>query len=207
MSAIAIFRQLAQGAGRNLTMLLRVSRKVFQSISWGGSSEPRRARRKAHCRIIWVLVHSAAKVALVALQCFVVIFVALHNWIPLGKLSDVKGVRAAFPTGKLLVTTLINFTPFAFGLAASVVYFGRGFPGWLFWWLWISYGLAVYGSLKAWWIPYLLRPDPALAARYRVMYGATHAFLPERNGIRPNTLHVIFDVATVAILFVLGVLM
>jgi hypothetical protein len=38
------------------------------------------------------------------------------------------------------------------------------------------------------------------------MYAATHAFLPERNGIRPNTLHVLFDVATVAILIDLAVL-
>ena len=66
-------------------------------------------------------MHPAAKVALLALQCFVVLLVALHNWIPLGKLNDVKGVRAAFPGDKLLITTLINFTPFTFGLAASVV--------------------------------------------------------------------------------------
>jgi hypothetical protein len=39
-----------------------------------------------------------------------------------------------------------------------------------------------------------------------VMHGATHTFLPERKGINPNTLHVIFDVAIVAILIVLGVL-
>jgi hypothetical protein len=38
------------------------------------------------------------------------------------------------------------------------------------------------------------------------MYGTTHAFLPERNGIRPNTLHVIFDFVVVAILIVLGAL-
>jgi hypothetical protein len=84
------------------------------------------------------------------------------------------------------------------------MYCPRAYPEWLLWWLWISYGLACYGSLKAWWIPYLLRPDPELAARYRVMYGTTHAFLPERNGIRPNTLHVIFDVVTVVLLIVLG---
>ena len=144
--------------------------------------------------------------ALVGLQCFVVLFVALHNWIPLGRLNDVKGARAAFPGSKLLITTLINFTPVSIGLAASVFYFGRAYPGWLFWLLWITYGLACYGSLKAWWIPYLFRADPELAARYRVMYGTTHAFLPERNGIKPNTLHVIFDVATVALLIVLGVL-
>jgi hypothetical protein len=151
-------------------------------------------------------MHTASKVVLLGLQCFVVLFVALHNWVPLEKLNDVRSVRQEFPGSKLLITTLINFTPYAFGLGASAFFFDGTFPGWLFWWLWISYGLAVYGSLKAWWIPYLLRPDPALAERYRVMYGATHTFLPERNGISPNTLHVMFDVLIVAILIVLGVL-
>jgi hypothetical protein len=152
-------------------------------------------------------MHSTALVALLALQCFVVLFVALHNWIPLGTLNNVKGVRVEFATGKLLVTTLINFTPFAIGLAATASYFGRVYPSWVFWWLWITYGLACYGSFKAWWMPYLLRPDPQRAARYRTMYAATHAFLPERNGIRPNTLHVLFDIVTVAILIDLAVLM
>jgi hypothetical protein len=151
-------------------------------------------------------MNPVAMSALIVLQCFVVLFVALHNWIPLGSLNGVKAVRSVFPTGKLLVTTFINFIPVAIGLAASVFYFGRGFPDWLLWFLWITYGLACYGSLKAWWIPYLFRPDPKRAARDRVMYRATHAFLPERNGIRPNTLHVIFDVVTVAILIVLAVL-
>jgi hypothetical protein len=149
---------------------------------------------------------TVTKALLLGLECLVVLFVALHNWIPLGRLNDVRGVRTEFPGSKLLIITLINFTPFAFGLAASAFYFNRRFPGWLFWWLWISYALAVYGSLKAWWIPYLLRPDPALAARYKVMHGATHTFLPERNGISPNTLHVIFDVLTLAVLIVLGTL-
>jgi hypothetical protein len=151
-------------------------------------------------------MHSVTMGALVALQCFVVLFVAFHNWIPLGTFNDVKGARAAFPGGKLLAITLINLTPVSIGLAGSAIYFGRTYPGWLIWWLWITYALACCGSMKAWWIPYLFRADPGLAARYRVMYGTTHAFLPERNGIKPNTLHVVFDVATVAILFLLGVL-
>jgi hypothetical protein len=37
-----------------------------------------------------------AAIALLVLQCFVVLFVALHNWIPLGALNSVKGVRFAF---------------------------------------------------------------------------------------------------------------
>jgi hypothetical protein len=38
------------------------------------------------------------------------------------------------------------------------------------------------------------------------MFGATHAFLPERNGIRPNTLHILLHVSTTALLIVLAVL-
>lgn len=149
-------------------------------------------------------MHAVAAVALLALQGFVVLFAGLHNWIPLGRLNDVGGAHAAFPGRKLLLTTLTNVIPYGFGLAASAFYFGRIYPAWLLWWLWISYGLAVCGSLKAWWIPYLLRPDAELAARYRVMYASTHTFLPEHNGITPNTLHVIFDGAVVALLIALG---
>jgi hypothetical protein len=144
--------------------------------------------------------------ALFAIQCFHVMFLALHDWVPLGKLNDVKAVRAANPGRKLLAATLVSLTPFAIGLAASTMYFGRVYPAWLLWWLWISYGLLFVGELTAWWIPYLLHPEPDRAARYQVMFGATHAFLPERNGIRPNTLHAILHLATLATLIVLGAL-
>jgi hypothetical protein len=151
-------------------------------------------------------MHSPAIIALIALQCFVVLFVAFHNWIPLGKLNNVSGVRVAFPTGKLLGTTLMNLTPVAIGLGASLYYANRGFPGWVYWWLWIMYGLACYGSFKAWWMPYFLRPDPQLAARYKTMYTGSHSFFPERNGIRLDTLHLLFDIVTVAILIDLATL-
>jgi hypothetical protein len=168
-------------------------------------------------------MHYITTVVLIALQSFVVLFVAFHNWISLGTLNNLKGVRAEFTTKKLLITTLVNLTPFAVGLVASAFYlvpqgcstthpvgkdnfFGRAYPGWLFWWLWITYGLACYGSLTAWWVPYLFRPEPKRAARYQVMYAGTHSFFPERNGIRPNTLHVIFDAVTVATIIVLAVL-
>jgi hypothetical protein len=37
------------------------------------------------------------------------------------------------------------------------------------------------------------------------MFAGTHAFLPARNGITPNTLHVILHMATVAMLLLLAV--
>jgi hypothetical protein len=151
-------------------------------------------------------MHPLAIGVLIALQCLVVLFVALHNWIPLGSLNDLPPVREEFPGSKLVTTTLINFTPVAIGLAASILYLSRGFPEWLFWWLWITYGLACYGSLKAWWIPYFFRAEPERAARNKKLYGRTHAFLPERNGMRPNTLHIYFDVLTIAIIITLAIL-
>ena len=151
-------------------------------------------------------MYPTAMIVLLILQCFVVLFVSLHNWIPLGALNNVKGIRVALPTGKLFATTLLNFTPFAVGLAATAFYFGKPHPGWVFWWLWITYGLACYGSFKAWWFPYLVRADPALVVRYKTMYAGTHSFLPEHNGIRPDTLHMMFDLVTVAILTDLAIL-
>jgi hypothetical protein len=151
-------------------------------------------------------MHPFAIGALLGLQCFHVLFLALHDWIPLGSLNDVKAVRLANPIHKLVGGTLISLTPFAIGLCASVVYFGGAYPSWLLWWLWISYSLLFFGELKAWWVPYLFVSDPVRAARYQSMFGATQAFLPERNGIRPNTLHVILHLATLTTLFVLAAL-
>jgi hypothetical protein len=144
--------------------------------------------------------------ALIALQSFVVAFIALHDWAPLGALNDVSAVQAADPRRKLIVVTALSTAPFAFGLGATITYAGARFPGWLTWYLWISYGLAVYGLWRAWWGPYFLGGAAARAIRYQAMFGRTHAFLPERNGIRPNTLHVTLHVVMIAIVVLLGFL-
>ena len=62
--------------------------------------------------------------------------------------------------------------------------------------------MALYGVLRAWYLPYLVYSDPVRAARYRERFANTHAFLPMRNGIRPDTLHVTFH-AVLAVLIVL----
>jgi hypothetical protein len=45
-----------------------------------------------------------------------------------------------------------------------------------------------------------------LALQCFTMYAGTHSFLPEHNGIRPDTLHVLFDIVTLVILIDLAVL-
>ena len=105
-------------------------------------------------------MHLATKDALLALQLFHVLFLSLHDWVPLGNLNDVKAVRAVNPGRRLLITTLISVIPYAFGVVASAIYHGRPYPTWLLGWLWVSYAVLFIGELGAWWIPYLLIPEP-----------------------------------------------
>jgi hypothetical protein len=142
----------------------------------------------------------------IALQIFVVLFIALHDWVPLGPFNDVQAVQAADSRARLMAVTILSTAPFALGLAGSVYYAHRSFPGWLLWCLWISYLTAAFGMLRTWWVPYLLVTDAARAGRYRAMFGRTHSFLPERRGIRPNTLHMLLHAAIVAILVMLAIM-
>jgi hypothetical protein len=130
--------------------------------------------------------------AFIACQFFVVLFIALHDWFPLGRLNNLAGIRAVDSLAKRVAVTVLSALPYAIGLAGTIYYASTAFPGWLNWLLWISYGIGLYGMLRSWWIPYLLIPDPARAARYQQRFDQTHAFLPTRNGIRPDTLHVSF---------------
>jgi hypothetical protein len=139
--------------------------------------------------MVWVFI---------ACQAFVVLFIALHDWMPLGRFNNVKGVRSADPIGKLAVTTFVSALPFAVALGGTIYYAAGPFPIWLSWLLWISYGVAVYGVLRTWYVPYLLVNEPDRARRYKLMHGGTSTFLPERNGFAPNALHVVFHAVLLA---------
>ena len=143
--------------------------------------------------------------ALVIGQVMAVVFLALHDWVPLGKLNNVAGLTVD-TTNRLVFTTALSTMPFAAVLVVSIRFASIKYPTWLMWWLWGTYLVCAYGILRAWWIPYLGTPDPDRAKRYRVRFAGTHAFLPERNGIRPDTLHVAFHALVVAILAVLSYL-
>ena len=146
---------------------------------------------------------NALELTLIALQVFQVLFLWLHDWIPLGRLNDTAAVRSQDTRLRLVVVTLVQSVPYTVGLFFCAWHFERSYPEWLVIWLWISYGLLFIGQIRAWWIPYLLKPEPPRAERYRIMFGNTHSFLPERNGLVPNTMHVMLHLATLATLVVL----
>jgi hypothetical protein len=139
---------------------------------------------------------TAREEILILLQSCQVLFLAVHDWVPLGRLNDVSAVRSQDTTSRLVTVTLIQTAPFAFGLLYSVLEYGHPYQGWLMRWLFISYLILLLGQLRAWWLPYLLRPEPQRAERYGVMFGKTHSFLPKRYGITPNTAHVLLHIAT-----------
>ncbi|HMK89289.1 MAG TPA: hypothetical protein VK446_06615 [Methylocystis sp.] len=145
-------------------------------------------------------------ILLIFVQALQVIILWTHDWIPLGRLNDVSAVRSAHTTSGLVIVTLIQSVPYSIGLYFSVANLSTQIPAWLWSWLWISYVLLFLGELRAWWLPYLFRPEPERAKRYRLMFGNTHTFLPLRNGIAPNTLHFILHFCTAATLIVLAML-
>jgi hypothetical protein len=144
-----------------------------------------------------------AEIVLIALQTFQVAFLWFHDWIPLGRLNDVRAVRSQDTLQRLIVVTLIQSVPWTIGLVFSARYFGQTYPDWLDSWLRVTYVVLFLGELYAWWVPYLVRVEAKRAARYQVMFGNTHSFLPLRNGIVPNTLHVVLHVSTAATLVML----
>lgn len=143
------------------------------------------------------------EIVLIVLQALQVLFLWLHDWVPLGRLNDVKAVRSQDTTARLVTVTLIQSVPFTIGLVFSALCFGRMYPHWLYMWLLISYAVMFLGQMRAWWVPYLFRPDPKRAARYQIMFGKTHRFLPIRNGLVPNTAHILLHVTTAATLIIL----
>ncbi len=144
---------------------------------------------------------------LLALQTFHVLFLLLHEWLPLGSLNNIAAVRAANPGSKLLIDTATSTSFFLFGLIASAIHYSGPYPHWLLWYLLISYLTLFYGELTAWWIPYFGTPQPERAARYNAMFAGTHSFLPPRNGIPLNTLHVLLHAFTVATIVVILLVM
>jgi hypothetical protein len=61
----------------------------------------------------------------------VVLFIALHDWVPLGKLTNPPAIRATDTRRRLLLVTVLSALPHAIGFAASANFAATGFPMWL----------------------------------------------------------------------------
>ena len=138
-----------------------------------------------------------------AAQAYVLLFLFLHDWLPLGTLNNFTAKRDADSFANRAFVTLLPAVPAALGLYYCAKDFTQPYSHGLLILLWITYGSFLFGMLRAWWVPYLLVPDPARAARYQTIFAGTHRFLPERNGITPDTLHTTLHAVTLAIVVLL----
>jgi hypothetical protein len=136
----------------------------------------------------------------VVIQAFIVSFLLLHDWIPLGTLNDLEGVRVQNTTQRLVIQTAVNTFPTLIGFLLSLKFIGKKYPLWFKLYMTIMYTCLFAGELYAWWIPYFFGADEHLVERYSDMFANTHAFLPMMNGIVPNTLHVILHLLTLFVL-------
>ena len=152
------------------------------------------------------MTNRPVEAGLLTLQAIQVTFILLHDWVPLGRLSNLPAVRGSDTHIKLFWTTILSALPFALVFGVCCKYGLTAWPMWLHTWLWYTYAVAFAGALMAWWIPYLIRPDPVRAKRYRVRFDGTLRFLPERNGISPDALHVFLHLCMVATLVLLMML-
>jgi hypothetical protein len=138
------------------------------------------------------------------LQILQVTILLLHDWVPLSPLNDVRAARRGRTLHSMALGTVISSLFPSIGLALSLFYLKPGWPSWLQICLLAVYGFLFVGELEAWWIPYLVWPQPKRAAQYEAMYNTPCAFLPPRNGIRINTLHFVLHAATLATLLALA---
>ena len=141
---------------------------------------------------------------LIWLQGFQVAILLLHDWVPLAPLNDVRAARRGHPLKLIFLATVVSSLLPSIGLALSLLYLNSVWPRWLYIYLTAAYGFLFAGELEAWWVPYLLWPQPKRVSQYEEMYGNTWAFLPPHHGIRINTLHLALHAATLATLLVLG---
>ena len=148
-------------------------------------------------------IHSIFEITFLTLQAIVVTFLLFHDWVNLGPLNNLNAIRSQDTLQHRVFVTLLPAVPAAIGLFSSAQHFGQPYPDWLEMLLWITYSLFLLGLLRAWWIPYLVKPDPARAARYQTIFANTHSFLPRRNGMAPDTLHSVFHLVTIATLIAL----
>ncbi|SFA94787.1 hypothetical protein SAMN04488072_10485 [Lentibacillus halodurans] len=136
-------------------------------------------------------IHMSEKLFVLGLA-LILLFMLMHDWVSLGSLNDVDAISSEKTTGELIQSILINAGQFLILMTITLIYIGKRYPIWARLWLVIHLASILYGAIASWWLPYFFGASQEMAESYHIMFGNTHAFLPEMNGITPNTIHVIF---------------
>jgi hypothetical protein len=151
------------------------------------------------------MTRSSIEMLLIGLQAIQVVFLMVHDWIPLGRLSNLAAVRLMDSVSNRFWTTVLSTLPYAIGFAFSVATYPH-WPMWLHTYLLWLYGISLAAILRAWWIPYLSPTDSPRAERYRTRFAGTLGFLPLRHGFAPDVLHTAYHAVVLATMIFLVLL-
>ncbi|HVZ30374.1 MAG TPA: hypothetical protein VG839_08270 [Asticcacaulis sp.] len=140
---------------------------------------------------------------LFGLQVFHVAFLLLHDWVPLGPFNNLKAQNQHLKLWQRIVGPVISAILPGIGLYLSLSYTRTPYPWWLNAYLIGAYTFLFVGEIEAWWATYFWGYKRERGASYQAMLAGTVSFLPLRNGIAPNAIHVLLHLATVATLVLL----
>jgi hypothetical protein len=124
-----------------------------------------------------------------------VLFLSLHDWIPLGRLTDLPALRSQRSRKERILASLLMGAISGLALYLNWAHSPSPSRGILLFTL-ILYLFFLAGAIQAWWLPYLfgIGASEKLISEYQVMFGNTCTWLPIRNGITVNAIHIVWHV-------------
>jgi hypothetical protein len=126
------------------------------------------------------------------------LFLGLHDWVPLGRWTDLPALRSQRSLKARILASVIMAA--IQGIALYLNWTQSPHPSYgtrLF--TLILYAAYIPGILRAWWVPYLFGVgiSEKFIADYKIMFGNTYTWFPQRNGITVNALHTLFHISVV----------
>jgi hypothetical protein len=134
----------------------------------------------------------------IALLVWHVLFLSLHDWVPLGRLTDLAALRSQRSLRARIIASILMGAIAGLALYLNWVESPTPSNGVLLFTL-ILYSFFLLGAIRAWWLPYLfgIGASEKLVAEYQVMFGNTYTWLPKRHGITVNAIHIVWHFTAV----------
>ncbi|MFI0435964.1 MAG: hypothetical protein ACH350_09645 [Parachlamydiaceae bacterium] len=132
----------------------------------------------------------------ITIQCILFFFMAFHDWVDIPPFTNLAALKKAHSLKSRLIGSFVNATLVFIPLIVAFLYLASPLPLWAHLLFVGVYGLITFGTITAWWIPYLgggywVHGNKAGFEEYQ----NTHSLLPTiGDNVVPNTLHVILHI-------------
>lgn len=79
--------------------------------------------------------------------CFILLFMFMQDWVPLGSLNDVQAIAEERPFNELIIVTMINVVQILLLIGFVIIFMGKRYPVWIKLWLIIHQVCIFAGAL------------------------------------------------------------